>query len=154
MSLDSIQSQSKSAAISTNKMLMLGQQNLDQLLQSMSPVVHSEVFVFCSFADGSVPHGMDAICTFREDKGLTAILPKSQASAFNIDFQFESTLITLSVHSSLFAVGFLARVCSTLAALDIPCNAVSGFYHDHLFVPSHRTDEAVAALKELSGMSA
>ncbi len=129
---------------------MLGEHEINQLLQSMAPVVHAETFVFCSFSNGSVPTGASPICTFREAEGLTAILPKAQARTFGLDFEFESTMITLSVHSSLAAVGFLARVCSALAAQNIPCNAVSGFYHDHLFVPTDRVDEALAALEQLS----
>ena len=45
-------------------------------------------------------------------------------------------MITLDVHSSLESVGFLAAVSARLAAAGIPCNAVSAFHHDHLFVPS------------------
>lgn len=129
---------------------MSGQSDLDQLLRSMGPVVHPDVFVFCSFPRGALPEGLNPICTFQEAEGLTAILPRAQAQAAGLEFQFESALITLSVHSSLAAVGFLARVCAALAALGIPCNAVSGFYHDHLFVPTQRLDEATAALKRLS----
>ena len=129
---------------------MSGQSDLDQLLRSMAPVVHPDVFVFCSFPGGVLPEGLKPICTFQEAEGLTAILPRAQAQAAGLEFQFESALITLSVHSSLAAVGFLARVCAALAALGIPCNAVSGFYHDHLFVPTQRLDEATAALKRLS----
>lgn len=133
---------------------MLGQTNLDQLLQNMSPIVRSEIFVFCSFANGALPAGLNPICTFQEEEGLTAILPRVQAQTFGFDFEFEATLITLSVHSSLAAVGFLARVCAALAALNIPCNAVSGFYHDHLFVPTDRVDDALTALRQLSGKPA
>jgi hypothetical protein len=146
----SVQTPSKCPAISKDKILMQGQNNLDQLLQGMSPVVHSEIYVFCSFPGDALPAGLTPICTFREEEGWTAILPKPQAQAFGFDFEFESTLITLSVHSSLAAVGFLAQVCAALAALNIPCNAVSGFYHDHLFVPTDRLGDALLALKQLS----
>lgn len=129
---------------------MPGQNDLDQLLQSMSPVVHPEVFVFCSFSGNALPAGLKPICTFQEEEGLTAILPKTQAEALGLDAEFESALITLSVHFSLAAVGFLARVCAALAAVNMPCNAVSGFYHDHLFVPNERLNEALAVLGQLS----
>lgn len=77
-------------------------------------------------------------------------VPLSQAKAFDLDFQFESTMITLSVHSSLTAVGLLARVCGALAASGIPCNVVSGFYHDHLFVPSEQLPTALLTLDRLA----
>lgn len=59
-------------------------------------------------------------------------------------------MITCNVHSSLDAVGFMAAITEKLTKLGIGANPVSGFFHDHLFVPLGREDEAVAALKELA----
>jgi uncharacterized protein len=56
----------------------------------------------------------------------------------------------LTVHSSLNAVGFLAAVTTQLAEAGISLNAVSAFYHDHLFVPHDRADEALALLQNMS----
>ena len=58
-------------------------------------------------------------------------------------------MITLTVHSSLEAVGFLAAITARLAAAGISVNAVSGFYHDHLFVPEHKADEALHHLQNM-----
>lgn len=129
---------------------MTGENDLDQLLRTMAPVVCPGTFVYCTFSQASLPDGLEAISTFREAEGLTAIVPKANAEALGLHFEFESTLITLSVHSSLAAVGFLARVCRALAASSIPCNVVSGFYHDHLFVPCDRLPEALEALGRLT----
>lgn len=133
---------------------MAGESDLDKLLQQMAPQVQPGTFVYCTLRDASLLHGLEPVCTMREAEGLTAIVPKEQAQALGIAFQFESVLITLSVHSSLAAVGFLARVCSVLAAASIPCNVVSGFYHDHLFVPSDKLPETLAALRQLSRKAA
>jgi uncharacterized protein len=57
---------------------------------------------------------------------------------------------TFDNNSSLQAVGLTAAVSGKLAAKGIPANVVAGFYHDHLFVPSDRAQEALAALRELS----
>ncbi|EKD51400.1 MAG: hypothetical protein ACD_62C00265G0006 [uncultured bacterium] len=59
-------------------------------------------------------------------------------------------MITLTVHSGLDAVGFLARISTALAEAGISLNAVSAFYHDHLFVPVDRAGEAMVALERLS----
>lgn len=59
-------------------------------------------------------------------------------------------MITLTVHSSLEAVGFLAAVTGRLTEAGISVNAVSAFYHDHLFVPEHRAGEALHHLQNLS----
>ena len=59
-------------------------------------------------------------------------------------------MITLTVHSALDAVGFLAAVTARLAAAGIGANPVSAFFHDHLFVPAARADEALALLRSLA----
>lgn len=129
---------------------MAGESDLDLLLQQMAPVVRPGTFVYCNFPDAGLPDGLTPICTMLEAEGLTAILPREQAQAQGIPYQFESALITLSVHSSLTAVGFLARICSALAATSIPCNVVSGYYHDHLLVPRDRLPDTLTALGQLS----
>ncbi|MBS3125500.1 ACT domain-containing protein [Candidatus Woesearchaeota archaeon] len=58
--------------------------------------------------------------------------------------------ITLTVNSSLNAVGFLAEISRKLADAGISINAVSAFYHNHLFVPAERAKEAMQLLKDLS----
>ncbi|HUI76634.1 MAG TPA: ACT domain-containing protein [Bryobacteraceae bacterium] len=47
------------------------------------------------------------------------------------------------------AVGLLARITAQLAEHGISVNAVSAYYHDHLFIPEDRAEEAVGLLKEL-----
>jgi len=59
-------------------------------------------------------------------------------------------MITLNIHSSLEAVGFLAVITTHLAKLDIGVNPVSGFYHDHLFIPEDKASVVMVALAELS----
>jgi hypothetical protein len=54
------------------------------------------------------------------------------------------------VRSSLAAVGFLAAVTRALAGAGISANPVSGFHHDHLFVPWDRREEALAVLEALT----
>ena len=55
-------------------------------------------------------------------------------------------MITLDVHSALDAIGFLAAVATLLAKAGISVNAVSAYYHDHLFVPREKADEAMRLL--------
>ena len=59
-------------------------------------------------------------------------------------------MITLNIHSSLEAVGFLAAVLPRLATAGISVNAVSAFYHDHLFVPIDRAQEALEILEAMA----
>lgn len=77
---------------------------------------------------------------FREAEGWTHIIPAPQADTPGYIW------LEISVHSSLDAVGFLAELATRLAAANIPCNAVAGYYHDHIFVPEDKADAALIAL--------
>ena len=55
-------------------------------------------------------------------------------------------MITLNIHSALDAVGFIAKIASRLAELDMGVNPVAGFYHDHLFIPVKRAEDAMMEL--------
>ena len=90
------------------------------------------------------------LLTFREAEGTTLVIRQDQAEHLSLPYQFPSRLITLTVHSSLEAVGFLAAITARLAAAGISVNAVSAFYHDHLFVPEDRADEAMRILQDIS----
>jgi hypothetical protein len=90
---------------------------------------------------------------FREREGITFVVQREEAESAALPYQFASRLITLTVHSSLEATGFLATVTARLAAAGISVNAVSAFYHDHLFVPEHRADEALRLLQHMSKLA-
>jgi hypothetical protein len=128
---------------------MSGERDLDTLRREMAPQLHPETFVYCSFPDFRIPPGLEPICTFREAEGVTAIVEKAQADVSAVPYVFESHLITLTVHSALDAVGFIATLAGRLADADIPCNVVAGYHHDHLFVPVADADRAMAALAAL-----
>jgi hypothetical protein len=87
---------------------------------------------------------------FRESSSWTLILPHSLAEEFNLEYEFRCRQITLNVHSSLDAVGFLALVTGRLARLGMGVNPVSGFYHDHLFVPEGKEGIALAELEVMA----
>ena len=59
-------------------------------------------------------------------------------------------MITLNVHSSLEAVGFIAEVGRKLTEKGIGANPVSGLFHDHCFVPVGREVEALQVLGRLA----
>jgi len=130
---------------------MPGERNLAKLLQDMKPELHDGLFVFCSIPAGAeIPAALNPMLVFREREGTTLVVMRDEAESVGLPYQFASRLITLSVHSSLEVVGFLAEITGELAKAGISVNAVSAYYHDHLFVPEHRADEA---LRLLQGMS-
>ncbi|WAL60974.1 ACT domain-containing protein [Thermocoleostomius sinensis] len=130
---------------------MSGETNLDILLRSMQPILHDREYVFCSIRDQNYRNfNVDPVCLFKEDEGLTLILDRQQADAAGLPYISVFCMITLSVHSSLEAVGFLATITNKLAAHGISTNLVSAYYHDHLFVPALRAQEVMALLQELA----
>ena len=130
---------------------MTGERDLQTLLKSMKPDMHEGVFVFCAVADETqIRAGIKPRLMFREHEATTIVIRREEAERLGLSCQFASRLITLTVHSALDAVGFLAAITTRLAEAGISVNAVSAFYHDHLFVPADRGDEALALLQDMS----
>ncbi|PDT91651.1 ribonuclease H [Bradyrhizobium sp. Y36] len=130
---------------------MSGERDLTALLRHMKPELRPGTFVFCTIAAGeTIPADLHPLMTFRELEGTTLVIRREEAEAAGLRHAFASRLITLSVHSALDAVGFLAAITTRLAEAGISVNAVSAFHHDHLFVPINRADEAMALLREMS----
>ncbi len=118
---------------------MAGETHLPTLLATMRPELDPETYVFASVRDRrALPADMTALFTFEESEGTTLVLSEAEARSRGLATTFRCRRITLQVHSSLDAVGFLAAVLGTLAEAGIATNAVSAFHHDHLFVPADR----------------
>ena len=123
---------------------MDGERNLETLLRTMQPQLADGKWVFRTSANGFDAATLEtAILMFREQEGITIISPATPDN----DALPVWVMITLSIHSSLEAVGFLAAITTSLAAIDIPVNAVSAYYHDHIFVPYERRDDAMECLR-------
>ncbi len=129
---------------------MNGETNLKILLATMQPVLHELPYVFCTIEHNPFEKlSFDPICTFREQEGITVIATEDQAIAGGLASDTLWACITLNVHSSLNAVGFLAAITARLAQAGVSVNAVSAYYHDHLFVPWKRRNEVMKILAEL-----
>lgn len=117
----------------------------------MKPELRPGIFVFCTIPlDERIPAAVNPLLTFREQEGATLVIAREEAEAAGLRHAFASRLITLTVHSALDAVGFLAAITAHLADAGISVNAVSAFHHDHLFVPVDRADEAMTLLQGMS----
>jgi hypothetical protein len=77
-------------------------------------------------------------------------LSKEKADAMNIPYATPCAWITLTVHSSLEAVGLTSAVSKSLTEANISCNIVAAFYHDHIFVPVKDAERAMNALQNLT----
>jgi hypothetical protein len=129
---------------------MVPEADLQKLLATMKPELQPGEYVFASVIDDDRKIAQDAVVGwFRESEGITLILERSAAIAAGIEFSFPSRMITLTVHSSLEAVGFLAVITERLAAADISVNAISAYFHDHLFVPFQKADITMHILHKI-----
>lgn len=138
---------------------MLGETNLDILLKSINPILKDGEYVFCSINDQDRNDqdrhredwiSLEPIAFFHEVEGLTLVLRREVAEQANLPYGATFRMITLSVHSSLEAVGFLATITGKLARSRISVNPISAYYHDHLFVPTAQALEVMELLREFS----
>lgn len=101
--------------------------------------------------EGVVPLELIPVAIIDEGASTTLVLRRPDADAAGLAYDFVAAWITLTVHSSLAAVGLTAAVSTALTAAGISCNVLAGFYHDHLLVPVERADDALAVLRGLAG---
>jgi len=130
---------------------MSAERDIAILISSMRPVLAGGDYVFCSIpGDAETTGALHPFAVIHEDEGVTLILERGEAQSADLACGEIFRRITLTVHSSLAAVGLTAAVSSALAHAGISANVIAGFYHDHIFVPEKRAESALAILKELS----
>ncbi len=129
---------------------MAGETNLDKLLADMAPELLPGEFVFTTIDGGQYGDlaELSPIASFIEPEGLTLVLPREQAENQDLAFEASFRCITLTIHSSLEAVGLTAAVASKLAQHGISANVIAAYYHDHVFVGSQDAERALVALAE------
>lgn len=132
---------------------MNGEKDLEILLRSMRPKLSGSQFVFCNILPDKLSIlKMEPLFVFREEEGATIIIEKQQADSESLDYDDVWSWITLTVHSSLSAVGFLAAITTKLSENRISVNVVSAYFHDHLFVPQEKASLAMRVLNDLQGL--
>ena len=128
---------------------MTGENNLDALLASMSPVQRPGTFVFV-VVDDLAGADVEVLASVVEPEGVSVVTPKDAARRAELPHDFDAAWITLGVHSDLAAVGLTAAVSTALADEGISCNVIAGRFHDHLLVPSNRASDAMDVLAQIS----
>ncbi|MEH6650664.1 MAG: ACT domain-containing protein [Motiliproteus sp.] len=131
---------------------MAGETGLSKLLASMSPTLLEEEYVFCSIENAAYGDFKELrpIATFSESEGLTLVVPKALADSNALSYESVFRGITLTVHSSLDAVGLTAAVSTKLSEHGISANVIAAYYHDHIFVQAECAEQAMAALGEFA----
>ncbi|TWJ02240.1 hypothetical protein JN11_01212 [Mucilaginibacter frigoritolerans] len=129
---------------------MPGETNLTELLKTMHPTLNEGDYVFCTISSSiTIDHDL-IIGSFKEKEGLTIILSKDEADKLNLTYSYIATWITLTVHSSLEAVGLTAAFATELSKNGISCNVVAAYYHDHIFVAKKDAVKAMDVLQKMA----
>lgn len=129
---------------------MSGETNLEALLKTLRPVLLKEDFIFCSVQGELFDYShLKPVASFTETEGLSLIIPLALARQHGIAYSGIFKQISLSVYSSLDAVGLTATIANALAARGISANVVAAYHHDHIFVPSDKAEASMQALNDL-----
>ncbi len=130
---------------------MPGITSLDTLLSSMQPELQNGNYIFSTFTDADIAGKLylEPISYFHEKEGLTLIIRKEIADKNKIEYHSVFKLISLTIHSSLDAVGLTAAISQKLADKGISANVIAAYFHDHIFVPEEKASLAIESLHEL-----
>ncbi|KAL2025711.1 hypothetical protein VTO58DRAFT_102894 [Aureobasidium pullulans] len=102
-----------------------GELSLAKLLATLTTTLHPTTYVFAVIPDETkLPPFTEVEMLFREAKteGITVITSRDYAESHGIE----------------------------LAAAGMGVNPISGYYHDHLFVPHGREEDALEVIAELA----
>jgi hypothetical protein len=123
-----------------------GETDLDEMLADLGVRRRSGVFtyVFVPARTSDLAHLAEA--TVREGQGIALVVSVQAARAAGLPVGVQLAWLSLTVHSSLEAVGLTAAVSTRLAAHGIACNVLAGYRHDHLLVPVDQAQAAIALL--------
>ena len=124
--------------------------NLVHLLSNLKPKLNLGEYVYVHIAESRPELSRHSIMEFKEEEGVTLIISKVKAIAFELDFEYVAAWITLQVESALEAVGLTAAISASLAKENISCNIVAGYFHDHIFVNILDAEKALNNLNNLS----
>ncbi len=127
-------------------MVAPGETDLDLMLATLAVQRRPGVFVYIAVEVPTPGLIAAAHAVVKEGRLTTIVLPVEAAARAGQATSERFAWLTLTVQSSLDAVGLTAAVSARLAAIDVPCNVLAGFHHDHLLVPVDRADDAIAAL--------
>jgi hypothetical protein len=129
---------------------MIPEKDLNKLLFTLEPSLNEGTYVFCTVAEVSKVDLNEAIMMFKEKEGITIILRKEIADQYQLHYTFVAAWITLTVFSSLDAVGLTAAFSKALTEANISCNVIAGYFHDHIFIDQKDAERAMKLIEALS----
>jgi hypothetical protein len=127
-------------------MVAPGETDLAAMLASLAVARRPGVFTYIAVEVPTAGLLAAAHAVVKEGPLTTVVLPVEAAERAGQLVTVRFAWLSLTVQSSLEAVGLTAAISTRLAEFDIPCNVLAGYHHDHLLVPVERVADAVAAL--------
>jgi len=125
-----------------------GSTDLHAMLATLEATARPDDYVFLA-VDADHPIVALAEATIREEEALTIVVRRRDADAHGLVYEFVAAWLTLTVHSSLEAIGLTAAFSRALGDAGISCNVLAGYHHDHLLVPASDRDIALDAIRAL-----
>lgn len=139
---------------STSKMAPPGEKNISILLATMQPSLDPAIYVFLTTKSPlhSLPlSALQPQLIVQEEEGTTIVTTETLATSHGFNEPtFLCKKISLTIHSSLEAVGLIAAITNRLKDYGISTNVVSGYFHDHIYVPVARAEDAMRVLEEVA----
>lgn len=126
-----------------------GETDLATMLASLDVERRPGVFTFVAVSDPDATLVASAHATVREGALTTLVLTVDDARGAGLDVVTEMAWLTLTVQSSLDAVGLTAAFSRVLGDAGVACNVLAGYHHDHLLVPADQAEHAMSALRSL-----
>ncbi|PDP89358.1 acetyltransferase [Glycomyces fuscus] len=124
--------------------------DLERLLAGTRILLRPGGYVFTTVSDGaSLPEGVRPVVTVAEDEALTVVCPREEADAAGLPYENAAAWITLEAPAGAEAAALVAAAAAALTGAGLPHDVVSGFHHDHVFVPEEAGERAVAVLRAL-----
>jgi hypothetical protein len=130
---------------------MSGEKDLAALLCGMAPVLEKDAYGFAVVpALADVPRSLRFFALMNETEGTTIVALTSDLSEAGLPPGPGFARITLTIHSSLEAVGLTAALSTALANAGISANVVAAYHHDHIFVAWSDRKRAMSVLATLA----
>ncbi|MCS6761298.1 MAG: hypothetical protein MO846_04375 [Candidatus Devosia symbiotica] len=133
---------------------MAGETDLSRLLVGLDPMLDPRPFGLAALPHGqALPLGLVPFGLITEAEGLIVIAELDALAAAGIAAEERWAHITMMVHSALDAVEHDRRHSDRADRRWHQRQCGGGLYHDHLFAPWDRRDEAAGVLRALARFS-
>jgi len=74
----------------------------------MTPKLNEGDYVFCMVKNLDQINRTDTLCEFKKSEGTTIVIAHARADPLHLSYDYVASWITLTIHSSLDAIGLTA----------------------------------------------